>query len=164
VKTHQCRRCKEKYPQREGKRICLSCESKCSTCNSELTSDTQDKSSLLLRNSYRCKACVATGVRNTVDKDKRRDYDLNRNYGINHDVYLEMLAKQNGCCQICGITEEEHGKRLHVDHNHTTGKVRGLLCNRCNTAIGKFKEDPEVIRKAIQYIERWNNENKLSEK
>lgn len=89
---------------------------------------------------------------------------MNRNYGINHDVYLEMLAKQNGCCQICGVAEEEHGKRLHVDHNHKTGKVRGLLCSRCNTAIGKFKEDPEVIRKAIQYIERWNNETTISEK
>lgn len=119
---------------------------------------------MYLRNSYRCKSCVAAGVRATVDKDKRRDYDLNRHYGINHETYLEMLAEQNGSCKICGCTEEEHGKRLHVDHNHKTGKVRGLLCSRCNTAIGKFKEDPEIIQKAIEYIERWNNVNKLSEK
>jgi hypothetical protein len=119
---------------------------------------------MLLRNSYRCKACVAAGVRNTVDKDKRRDYDLNKNYGINHEIYLKMLEEQNGCCKICGISEKETGKRLHVDHNHKTGKVRGLLCTRCNTGIGKFKEDPDIIRRAIEYVERWNNVNKFSEK
>ena len=118
---------------------------------------------MLLRNSYRCKACVAAGVRNTVDKDKRRDYDLNKNYGITHEIYLKMLEEQNGCCKICCVSEEESGKRLHVDHSHKTGKVRGLLCTRCNTAIGKFKEDPEIIRRAIEYVERWKNVNKLSE-
>ena len=107
-----------------------------------------------------CKVCVATTARNTVDKEKRRDYDLNRNYGINHEIYLKMLNEQHGCCKICGVTEEDaSGKRLHVDHNHATGQVRGLLCTRCNTAIGKFKDDPEIIRNAIAYIERWNNEN-----
>jgi hypothetical protein len=71
-----------------------------------------------------------------------------------------MLKEQHGCCKICGVTEEDaSGKRLHVDHNHATGQVRGLLCTRCNTAIGKFKDDPEIIRNAIAYIERWNNEN-----
>lgn len=119
---------------------------------------------MLFRNSYRCKSCVATGVRKTVNKDKRRDYDLNRHYGINNDVYLKMLSEQNGCCKICEISEKETGKKLHVDHNHKTGKVRGLLCTRCNTAIGKFKEDPEIIKRAIAYIERWNNVNKFSEK
>ena len=116
-----------------------------------------------LRKSYRCKACVATTARTTVNKDKRRDYDLNRNYGIDNNVYLQMLKEQNGCCKICGISEEENKSKLHVDHNHKTGEVRGLLCSRCNTAIGKFKEDPEIIRRAIEYIERWNNVSKLSE-
>ena len=116
-----------------------------------------------LRKSYRCKACVATGVRKTVNKDKRRDYDLQRNYGIDNDTYLQMLLEQNGCCKICGISEKDNKSKLHVDHSHKTGKVRGLLCSRCNTAIGKFKEDPEIIKRAIAYIERWNNATKLSE-
>ena len=128
-----------------------------------LTGDNQHFYSQSLRKNYVCKSCVATTARTTVDKDKRRDYDLTRNYGITHEVYLEMLAKQDGCCKICNITENEHGKRLHVDHNHTTGKIRGLLCSRCNTAIGHFKEDPDIIQKAIDYIERWNNVNKLGE-
>ena len=116
-----------------------------------------------IRKSYRCTECVATGVRKTVNKDKRRNYDLNRNYGIDNDMYLQMLSEQNGCCKICNISEEENKSKLHVDHNHKTGKVRGLLCSRCNTAIGKFKEDPEIIKRAIEYIERWNNVSKLSE-
>ena len=71
-----------------------------------------------------------------------------------------MLEEQQGCCKICNISEADaNGKRLHVDHNHVTGQVRGLLCTRCNTAIGKFKDDPKIIRNAIAYIERWNNEN-----
>jgi hypothetical protein len=125
-----------------------------------LTEDNQHFYSHSLRKNYVCKVCVATTARNTVDKEKRRDYDLNRNYGINHEIYLKMLKEQHGCCKICGVTEEDaSGKRLHVDHNHATGQVRGLLCTRCNTAIGKFKDDPEIIRNAIAYIERWNNEN-----
>ena len=63
--------------------------------------------------------------------------------------YEEMLAAQGGGCAICG--EEAEGS-LHVDHDHVTGKVRGLLCVRCNNALGQFQEDPALIVRALAYL------------
>lgn len=64
-----------------------------------------------------------------------------------------MLAEQNGGCRICG-TSNKRGKPLAVDHCHTTGKVRGLLCTSHNTALGKFKDDPGLLASAITYLAR----------
>lgn len=81
-----------------------------------------------------------------------RDYQLRRNYGITAEQYEEMSARQHGLCAMC-----EHvcssGKQLAVDHCHSTGKVRALLCMNCNQGIGKFKDNPELLRKAADYIE-----------
>ena len=64
--------------------------------------------------------------------------------------YDEMLEKQNGVCAICG--KEPNGKRLHVDHCHETGVVRGLLCFRCNFGLSYFGEDIKKIKKAYEYL------------
>lgn len=65
-----------------------------------------------------------------------------------------MLHNQGNKCKICETHESEFDKRLAVDHCHKTGKVRGLLCSSCNTSLGKFKDDPEILRRAINYLER----------
>ena len=79
-----------------------------------------------------------------------------KQYGITPDDYIQMLGNQNGECAICGSPDSGCIKkeRLHVDHCHTTGKVRGLLCTNCNQAIGKFKDSPELLRLAAMYIEK----------
>lgn len=59
----------------------------------------------------------------------------------------------NGVCAICG-REELHGRKLSLDHDHATGKLRGLLCRSCNTAIGMLRDDPNVVRSAMAYLER----------
>lgn len=82
---------------------------------------------------------------------KPHDY-LKRNYGITHDDYLQMLKTQNGLCAICSKAEEK--RRLAVDHCHHTGKIRGLLCGKCNTAIGKLNDNVCLLKKAIQYLEK----------
>lgn len=70
-----------------------------------------------------------------------------------------MFEKQNGVCAICKKPEtakKQSGngiKRLSVDHDHTTGAIRGLLCMYCNTALGKFKDDIEILKSAIVYLE-----------
>lgn len=66
--------------------------------------------------------------------------------------YERLSLIQNGSCAICGKKETE-SKKLVVDHNHKTGKVRGLLCHSCNTALGLVKEDIEILKKMIKYIE-----------
>lgn len=83
---------------------------------------------------------------------------LKHQYGITLEEYNKMLEKQQGVCAICGkaekITDKRTGnvKRLAVDHCHKTNVIRGLLCLFCNTAIGKFKDNPELIEKAASYV------------
>lgn len=73
-------------------------------------------------------------------------------YGIGHETYMSMLAAQSGVCAICG--EPPQDRRLAVDHDHETGKVRGLLHRKCNTAIALLGENSGICRKAAEYLER----------
>lgn len=76
---------------------------------------------------------------------------LMRAYGISLETYRLMVAAQGGCCACCG--EPPAGKRrLFVDHDHVTGRVRALLCHHCNAGIGCFREDPARLKLAIEYI------------
>ena len=75
-------------------------------------------------------------------------------YGITNADYEEMLTAQRGLCKICGNPSTGKGKyRLSVDHCHETGKVRGLLCLLCNSGLGKFKDSPSLLDRAISYLE-----------
>lgn len=72
-------------------------------------------------------------------------------YGLTVEQYDAMLAAQGGVCAIC-VYSPLTGKPLHVDHDHRTNKVRGLLCGNCNTALGMFEDDPETLTSAIAYL------------
>lgn len=83
-----------------------------------------------------------------------------RQFGISDDQYLSMWESQNGQCAICKNPEtaryvDGKVKNLAVDHCHSSKKVRKLLCQRCNTALGSFKDDPELLRAAINYLEEY---------
>lgn len=73
-------------------------------------------------------------------------------YGITYAQYLELLKEQGGKCAICYGGPSGPGKRLHVDHCHEGNKVRGLLCGKCNTAIGLLDEDATRFARAVKYI------------
>lgn len=74
-------------------------------------------------------------------------------YGITLEEFEHMLALQGGVCAICKQPENDRYKRrLSVDHDHSTGKVRGLLCHMCNTALGKLKDNPELFDAAASYL------------
>lgn len=75
-----------------------------------------------------------------------------RNYGITHDDYLALMESQNSKCGICLNDFGEDSKNIHVDHCHKTGAVRGLLCNRCNLALGFLQDSPESLARAIEYL------------
>lgn len=81
-----------------------------------------------------------------------------RRYGVTADEHAAMIDAQGNRCAICGEPPQPSGvraaARLHVDHDHVTGAVRSLLCNRCNQGIGYFKDDPALFRAAAEYIER----------
>jgi Autographiviridae endonuclease VII len=78
-------------------------------------------------------------------------YRRKKKYGLTRDEYEKLLTEQGGLCIICG---DEVGEALRVDHDHTTGKVRGLLCSSCNTGLGYFYDNPESLRKAAWYLEK----------
>jgi len=78
------------------------------------------------------------------------------NYTRKKQHYKGLYTMQEGRCAICNCTTEENGKDFAVDHCHKTDKVRALLCNNCNTGIGTFKDKPELLTKAIQYLEKHN--------
>jgi Autographiviridae endonuclease VII len=82
-----------------------------------------------------------------------RDGHLRRKYGITIDDYEHMLDEQGGGCRICGAPPPDGGS-LHVDHDHETDVVRGLLCFKCNNAIGLFAEEYELFQRAADYLDR----------
>lgn len=78
---------------------------------------------------------------------------LRRFYGITIEEYETMVNAQNGNCAICGRNKSEFKTSLHVDHDHKTGKIRGLLCSNCNSGIGNLRDDVSLLKKAINYLE-----------
>ena len=94
-------------------------------------------------------------------KVSKRNYKLKRLYGITLEQYNQMFAEQKGLCAICGnkeTTKNQYNLRqLAVDHNHTTGQVRGLLCSNCNLLLGCSKDNKEILLKAILYLSTEKN-------
>lgn len=86
-----------------------------------------------------------------------KKYDMKRRFGITIDIYNEMVVSQGGGCAICR-GHNKSGKALAVDHNHTTGKVRGLLCSNCNIGIGNLRDSATLCRLAAEYLEVNGNE------
>lgn len=96
---------------------------------------------------------------NLQDPEQVFKYNLKYQYGITDTDYELMLKSQEEKCKICGqseTTKNNNGKikRLSVDHDHKTGKIRGLLCDNCNNALGRFNDDIEILKAAITYLER----------
>lgn len=121
---------------------------------------------------YQCNACAclqnklwrknnkekdkkSKAVYRNNNKDKKRNWEFKKRYGITLEDYNQMLDTQNGVCAICGKPPKKN--RLAVDHNHITGKVRGLLCATCNKVLGLFLSDylgSERFKSATRYIEK----------
>lgn len=79
------------------------------------------------------------------------NYNLVRNYGITYEQYLERYNSQGGICPICKIFRLV----LSVDHDHKTNKIRGLVCNKCNTGMGHLKDNIKNLKNAIIYLEKY---------
>ena len=92
-------------------------------------------------------------------KDRYRRKDLKRYFGITIEEYNQMFNAQNGCCAICRKHQSEFKRNLAVDHCHLTGQIRGLLCGECNTGLGKFKDNLELLDKAKEYLKNNNSNN-----
>lgn len=96
--------------------------------------------------------CVECG-KITLERQKiaRKFARIRSIYGLSREDYLAMVASQDSACRICRRHESDHFK-LHIDHCHATGKVRGLLCGPCNQSIGLLQHSPERLAVAINYL------------
>ena len=81
----------------------------------------------------------------------QRRRKLRHLYGIEEHDYQRLLQEQGGRCAICGGQDEQH---LSVDHDHSTGEIRGLLCRQCNLVIGNAQEDPNILEASMRYLEK----------
>lgn len=107
----------------------------------------------------RAKAYQARHPERLPTKEQKRNYDrryhLGWKYGITPEQYDEMLVAQGGCCALCGSSDPQAVfDRFHIDHSHETGRVRGLLCAKCNLGLGSLGDTVESLQRAIDYIKR----------
>lgn len=114
-------------------------------------------------NKERVKANSAIWRAKPESKAKLREYHYLRAYGLTSAQVKALLVQQGGVCAICGTadpgshTNSKHELgRWHVDHNHATGVVRGILCGGCNTGLGKFKDSADIALRAAIYLEEAN--------
>lgn len=118
---------------------------------------------------YRCKLCDNAARKKSRNRDKPVSENKTKlgykrrwlfyKYGLDSGDYENMLVAQNYKCAICGTSnprgegvESDKELSFSVDHNHKTKKVRGLLCNLCNRALGFFQDDPSIVQKAAEYL------------
>lgn len=110
-----------------------------------------------------CKKCFSIrSSKNWNSKPKEERKRLNTKnrlqsyYNLSVENYQQMLDKQEQKCYICDTSNNSSGKRLFVDHCHVTGNIRKLLCQQCNSGLGMFKDNPELLIKAADYIKEHN--------
>ena len=111
------------------------------------------------------KICVFCNELKPIDffrkREKHRRNECNecinlvRSFGINFIIYKELLLKQNSVCDICKLPEKN--RKLAVDHCHKTGKIRSLLCTNCNTSLGGFKDNINLLESAIKYLRKYES-------
>jgi hypothetical protein len=85
-----------------------------------------------------------------------------RRYGITLDDYNRILFEQNYCCAICGKHKDSFIYGLAIDHDHTSNKFRALLCPKCNTGLGAFGDDTDLMKKAIEYLNKFASEKEIT--
>jgi hypothetical protein len=129
----------------------------CMTCGEEkLATEFYIRDKKTGRRHSACKECDKARVkaRHQANPERTRNNDLKRNYGITLQEHQEMYENQSGRCAICKKEGDGKWKKLCVDHNHETGKVRQLLCRRCNMILGQAYDDASLFSEMILYLNR----------
>ena len=102
----------------------------------------------------RAKFCAKSRRNYRLKPEIRLRADLKARYDMSLESFQALLAEQNGVCAICGLPETGKFTRLSVDHEHSSGLVRGLLCNSCNSGLGRLKDSPELLERAAEYLRK----------
>ncbi len=144
----------------EGMKFCAKCNKSKSVDRFGLNLNTKSK-----LNTW-CRECTNTDKRNKrrtlmeniplVQSHKGSMASLYWSYKLTESDFQDMMNAQKGCCAICDIDFGILSRRAAVDHNHSTGKVRGLLCDSCNTLIGKLEKLPHLLQNVNKYLNKYN--------
>ena len=130
--------------------------SECKECQSKRTSRWQAENPEKVRAQYLRRD---KDYYKKLSPEAKKRIQLRNDHGITLEQYFSTLAAQDYTCAICGVKEPGGRGAFHVDHDHSTGRNRGMLCARCNLALGYFKDNPELMRKAAEYVEVWGRKN-----
>jgi hypothetical protein len=91
------------------------------------------------------------------NKSYLKEYSLNKLYGLSLEEYQKLLSDTGGFCPICNVELRFDGNYKNsavIDHNHLTGKVRGVTCRGCNCGLGQFKDNPLIVKKALDWLRK----------
>ena len=170
IKVRTCTHCSADCVVRDHRRfnggapwLCDSCYSTVKTCKlcgvTKALEEFNRRSDARVGRSAHCRSCMAAKW-TAVDHEKRTRAKR-RAHGLEYDVYLAMCLEQGNRCRVCGEVESDihqgtrNVRELAIDHDHTTGEIRGLLCGKCNKAIGLMRDDPGRLRAAAEYLESF---------
>ena len=124
------------------------------------------------RGQYLCISCQKDKQKNAWQSrtpKKRLEQHLKYKYGVSHSEFLQRWEQQKGCCAICEdvlpdlMAYENRRRGYAIDHNHETGKFRGILCLHCNSLLGMAKESMVILNKAAGYLEKEGSYHRLTE-
>lgn len=154
-------------PEDNGLKFCSGC--KLWKSKGDFNSDSKAKDG----KSYRCRSCRKKHRRKKETRERTSKYNqkyaeqnpelmkrkdrknmLKRFWNMTEEQFQTLLDRQNGTCALCDKTESNPNKALCIDHNHTTGEIRGLLCDNHNRALGLFNDSIEELEKAIEYLKK----------
>ena len=179
--TMGCSRCGEEkdeylfYPSKKVGKWCISCDKEhkrqkyrnkiarelvipnTKLCSSCLTIKPSNDFKIRRTNSdslsNQCISCEKINKEKYCRNPRReRDLALRRTFNMTHEDFDLMENSQNGVCKICGSSPSGKFKYLSVDHDHSTGRIRGLLCNKCNSGLGLFNDSSALLVKASKYL------------
>lgn len=103
------------------------------------------------KDKVRSRECRRCRCKRSFEVNKKRPW-LKKAYGITFEQFLNLLDKQAYICLICEVKLDPYERKTCIDHDHKTGKIRGILCNPCNLIIGHARDDCFILKKAILYL------------
>lgn len=154
----KCSNCKKELNDEcfgKSKKLLSGLRSRCKRCDTEIAKEIYRRKSRGLPLISETKVNIHPGKLGS--KEYVRSAALKQNYNITKDDYDKLYNKQKGRCEICKTHQSDLNKTLSVDHNHSNNKIRGLLCQNCNSVLGLCKEDVDILLNTIDYIHKYNS-------
>jgi hypothetical protein len=143
------------YKSQRGLSYAIKCDSTCKKCYQKL--HVKQRKATLLKYNNKTKDYRSDFYKNRFDSSKkRRNMHLKSRYGLSIEEYDKLLEEQGRRCAICNIHQSEIKTTFHVDHDHSTGKRRKILCNTCNSLLGFAKDNIQTLLSAAEYLQKNN--------